>query len=973
MTTFIQIQTMSGAAKTLASRACLCDRASRRVRMIAVWCLLAAFAVTMPVLAQTTGKISGVITDAENGETLIGANIVIVGTSMGASTDIDGSYFIINIPPGTYNVQASIVGYQKVIQRDVIVNVGRTTTANFSLKSTAVMQKDVVIEAVRPDVEKEKTSTSAITRPDEVKQLAGMHSAGDVLALSSDVSNGQFRGGRVGEVLYTLQGMGTVNPLDNSTTMNPIMSAIEEVEVVTSGFGAQYGNAQSGVVNISMKEGKADKWHSFADVRMSVPEKKHFGASPWDVSANPYLHELYNAANYNLTTGDGYLPARFGMQQVVNGYTRLFNDTVEQAQVSAALAKQMFNNVNRSYGNKPDYSAEFSTGGPLNESVRMFIAMNTNVSWPVLATEQPDENNQVMGNIVVDAGSGGTFRVSGAYTQNNQNNFNTSGNNYLQYLYNMLTGTTYQKRTNEQLGFRFTKALDQNTFYEIKLNTLATRNQIGSRNCVPDSLVNKGQNVFWLARPSTLSQTAAGQYLLQPNSTFNDDKTQTVSLDASFTSQVTKSHLINAGVQANMYFINVDDKAGGLYVSLYNANTNYYAKPIEASAYIQDKMEFEGMIANIGLRLDGWNMRGTYANFDTVYSKDKEAPILGRLQPRAGFSFPVSVNTVFHVNYGAYIQRPSFQFLMRETHNGNKVTFSPNPALKPQSTNSYDIGISQALGEGFTIDASGYYKNVNDLVRQVQYTIGSSQNYTTFINYDYADIRGAHVSLTKRKGNLTASINYTYSVNTGSSANPSTTVLTQSILKNGNVLTYIDNTTSMPTQEVVLDYDRTHNLVVNLGYITDDDFGFQIGDTYPLGDISVAVNSTATSGRPYTYKPLSQTNEWMNMRSPAEYNTDLKISKRIKNFYGTTLDVYAEVFNVFNNMVWNYNYVFQASLAGNNDVIIGKYLDSGHYGATDGLLYYQPTSWANGFGTDQSFILYSNQPRSYWFGVSVEF
>jgi hypothetical protein len=109
------------------------------------------------------------------------------------------------------------------------------------------------------------------------------------------------------------------------------------------------------------------------------------------------------------------------------------------------------------------------------------------------------------------------------------------------------------------------------------------------------------------------------------------------------------------------------------------------------------------------------------------------------------------------------------------------------------------------------------------------------------------------------------------------------------------------------------------------------------------------------------------------MRSPAEYNTDLKISKRIKNFYGTTLDVYAEVFNVFNNMVWNYNYVFQASLAGNNDVIIGKYLDSGHYGATDGLLYYQPTSWANGFGTDQSFILYSNQPRSYWFGVSVEF
>jgi outer membrane receptor protein involved in Fe transport len=978
MTTFIQIQTMSGAAKSLASRACLCDRTSRRVKMIAVWCLLAAFAVTMPVLAQTTGKISGVVTDAENGETLIGANIVIVGTSMGASTDIDGSFFIINVPPGSYDVQASIVGYQKVIQRSVIVNVGRTTTANFSLKSTAVMQKDVVIEAVRPDVEKEKTSTSAITRPDEVKQLAGMHNVGDVLSLSADVSDGHFRGGRSGEVLYTLQGMGTMNPLDNSTAVNPIMSAIEEVEVVTSGFGAQYGNAQSGVVNVSMKEGKTDKWRSFAEARMSVPQKKHFGASPWDVSANPYLQELYNANNYNLTTSDGAMPAYFGLQQVVNGYTRLMLDTAELAQVSYALAKQLFNNVNRSYGNKPDYSLEFSTGGPLGESMRMFIAMNTSVSWPVLATEHPDENNQVMGNIVVDAGRGGTFRMSGAYTQNNENTFNTSGNNYLQYLYNMLTGTTYRKRTNEQLGLRFTKAIDQNTFYEIKLNALMTRNQVGSRNCVPDSLVNVGQNIYWFARPSTLSQTSAGQYLLQPASTFNDDKTQTVSLDASFTSQVAKAHLVNAGIQANMYFIDVNDRSGGLYVNLYTANTDYYAKPVEASMYVQDKMEFEGMIANLGLRLDGWSMRGTtYADFATTYNKDKEAPIIGRLQPRAGFSFPVSVNTVFHVNYGAYIQRPSFQFMVRETRSATSVTFSPNPALKPQSTNSYDLGISQALGEGFTIDASGYYKNVNDLVRQVTF-VSSKQNYSTYINYDYADIRGAHVSVTKRRGNLTGSVNYTYSVNTGSSASPTTTVLSQSILVNhkvtGTVLTPKDNTTSMPTQEVVLDYDRTHNLVLNLGYVTDEDFGFQVGESHPLGDVSIALNSTASSGRPYTYKPLSQAGEWMNMRSPAEYNTDFKISKRIKNFYGTTLTVYAEVFNVFNNKIWNYNYVFQASQTSDNNIVIEKYLEnSDNYGAADGLLYYQSNNYTNGFGTDQSFVLYSNQPRSYWFGVSVEF
>ena len=145
-----------------------------------------------------------------------------------------------------------MIGYQKVIQQNAVVNSGKTTNVDFELKATSYEQQAVVIQATRPDVEVEKTSTSMITRSDEVRQLPAIHSVGDVLNLSSEVDNGHFRGGRSGEVLYTLQGVGTINPYDNSTTMDPIMSAVEEVEVVTSGMGAQYGSAQSGVVNISM-------------------------------------------------------------------------------------------------------------------------------------------------------------------------------------------------------------------------------------------------------------------------------------------------------------------------------------------------------------------------------------------------------------------------------------------------------------------------------------------------------------------------------------------------------------------------------------------------------------------------------------------------------------------------------------------------------------------------------------------------
>ena len=145
--------------------------------------------------AQTAGKISGKITDLETGEPLIGCNVIIVGTTMGASTDVDGTFFIINVPPRKFDVEASILGYQKVVQQDVIVNSGRTTVVNFKLKSSALVQAEVVIQATRPDVEVEKTSTSMITRLDEVQQLPAMHSASDALKLSSEVDNDHFRGG----------------------------------------------------------------------------------------------------------------------------------------------------------------------------------------------------------------------------------------------------------------------------------------------------------------------------------------------------------------------------------------------------------------------------------------------------------------------------------------------------------------------------------------------------------------------------------------------------------------------------------------------------------------------------------------------------------------------------------------------------------------------------------------------------------
>lgn len=186
--------------------------------------------------AQSGGKIAGTVTEAETGFPLPIVNVVVVGTTMGAATDVNGEYYILNVPPGKYQLSAKMMGFERMVVVDVIVNLGRTTNIDFKLVNEILEMGEVVVHAVRPDVERDKTSTSAIIRFDDVQKLPGIRNIGDILNLAADVIDGHFRGGRQGEEYYTLQGMGIVNPLDRSTAFQPIMSGVEEVEVITSGF-----------------------------------------------------------------------------------------------------------------------------------------------------------------------------------------------------------------------------------------------------------------------------------------------------------------------------------------------------------------------------------------------------------------------------------------------------------------------------------------------------------------------------------------------------------------------------------------------------------------------------------------------------------------------------------------------------------------------------------------------------------------
>lgn len=956
--------------------------------------MVASLVLAAASYGQTPGKISGVVRDAQTGEPLIGANVLVVGTAQGASTQLDGDYFILNVTPGRYDLQASMLGYRRVTLKGIIVNSGRTTDADFSMSSEAIEQQEVIVQAVRPDVEREKTSTSAIIRFDDVAEVAGMRDVDDVIGLAADVTDGHFRGGRENEEYYTLQGLGIVNPLDASAAFRPIMSAVEEVEVVTSGFGAQYGNAQSGVVNITMKEGRRDSWRTRVEARMRLPGIKHFGPSIYDVNAHPYLRKLQDPLwwqNGDSTTGNAPPTFNFYNSQDFGGDRDV---AIRLAQLMWETASR--HDLNRTYWSSIDYSVEGSTGGPIDDGVTMFLALRSEVEHPIVPTEQPNQQRQVMGNVVFDLWSGAALRLSGG-TQYEFDNILGSGTGFYNWVWDRILGISHRERLNRQVGLRFTETLSDATFYEVKVNSLATTNRSGASpwgDQITDGVrgmdagnQNVTREMSFLDLGTFTEKTFT--YLGNSRSTCADERTVTLSLDASLTSQVTPSHLINAGVQANVYRIKVDNVTN-VRSGAASSSQRYDASPYELGCYLQDKMEFEGMIANVGLRWDLWNVNDPYYTdaFDPFAVRDAQGQItgrnadsasqewpkpLGRLQPRFGVSFPVSPTTVFHLNYGTFMQRPSFQYVLGDRRfNSTPQTVSSlgNPRLRPEVTNSYDVGIMQGLGEGFTLDVSGYYRDIKDQVEQALYfDMKAGVSYSSFFNRDYADVRGVRIALAKRRGDLTAIVNYQFSVATGKSSSTTNAPVVISRDVSGAIST--DAISRVPIRDVLLNFDRTHNLIVNMGYRTAEDLGRDLLGVPVFGDVSIGATYTIRSGRPYT---SSLDNLTINgRRTPPEENTNLRISKVIRDLFGARATFYVEVFNLFNSKVYNYNYLFATANKIDGNMELQRFeqhpFDEPNYGVR----------WYDGeigdrspYPLDHSFVLYQNSPRSITIGLSLD-
>jgi len=892
--------------------------------------------------AGTTGKIAGRVIDQNSRAGLPGVNILLEGTTLGAATDINGDYAILNIPPGVYNVVAKMLGYQSLRQTGVKVTIDLTTPLNFQLSSTVLdINETVTVVAERPLVRKDVTSSHAVVATEDIKQLP-VENFNQVLTLQAGVVQGSggelhIRGGRSGEVRYMVDGISVTDPYSSGMALSVENEAIQEMEFVSGTFNAEYGQAMSGIVNIVTKEGGK---------KLTGEVVGYLGDYlSTDTDLYDHIDDVTPLSNKDVRAN-------------ISGPVPFTRDKVSFFLSGRALDQEGFlYGQNRfTIADSNDFSQTAANWQESGDG--SIVAMNPyrkfSGQWK-FAYNVADNIKITLGGLA-DWSRSQSYSHKWKYTPSGRPTSWGSGFNNVFTLTHTLSPKTFY-------AFRYSNFYNYGQSYVFK-------DPLDSRYVSSDRL-NASSGYRFYAGGVNL-----GHY-----------KRYTLTHIAKFEiiSQVSKIHQLKAGMEfekdklfGDSFTIQIDqstDWKPKIPDIALTAHDRYVRRPRQLSGFLQDKIELRDMIVNVGLRFEYfdpnsqlptdqadpslwvpnryrsvWAIQGqdtmlvkmpyrldpntgerTYIDPNTgkpmngvipeghlattiggdrvrlkgpatIIDPDTGEPLQGsgnaawfkkssakyQISPRVGIAFPITERGVIHFSYGHFLQIPAYSYLYSnpdfEVVSGLS-TIMGNANLEPQRTVGYEIGLQQQLTEDLGLNVTGFYKDVRNLLgTQIIETYAAGDRYALYTNRDYGNIRGITLTLDKRySGLLSAKLDYTYSVSEGNASDPEATFYDTS------------NDIEPEKQLVALDWDQRHtvNGSVNLGVPNNWNISFiaQLG-----------------SGLPYTPEYRGTRTAFENAgRKPYQLNIDMRAHKMFA-ISGMRFGVYLVVYNLFDRR--NEDYVY---------------------------------------------------------------
>ena len=863
--------------------------------LIKIAFLILFFSVFSFLLAGTSGKIVGIVKDKNSGEPLIGVNILVEGTSLGASTDIDGTFIILNVPPGTYTITAQYIGYSTVRLQNVKVNVDLTTELSIEMQEAALkLGEEITVVAEREMVTKDLTASTATVDADRIEALP-ITEISEALELQAGYINGHVRGGRSGELAYWIDGVPVTDSYDGGQVVEVNKDMVEQLQFISGAFNAEYGQAMSGIVNITTKE----------------PSEK-FGGNFTTYFGDYYsTHDniFWNTNNYNPAHIYNFEAGIYGtivpkkLSYYANGRYIYFGGWL--------YGKREYNPNNISYVDSAGNFIKYRD--PDGKGDGKYIPMNWN--------RKVYFQGKLIYNITPLIKVFYSFiRDDVAFEEYDRNyKLNPDGNlNRFRTGYTHIIKMTHTlgSRTFYDLGFSYFTKTYQQYVYENPFNTKYVHPK-----------VNDNQFLYSFKTGGTNNQHFYRN-------------TQTALLKFDLTSQINKTNLLKTGLEVRSYDIYFDDitlrPAEGdeldltkdspyMHPVIFPISSIYHSqykhKPMELSAYIQDKMEFKDIIVNIGVRIDHFRPDGvvltdpsdpnifnplrpehryhdlngngiqdenepstTLAEREQYWYKD--ASNKTKISPRLGVSFPITATGVIHFSYGHFFQIPNFELLYRNPQfklgsgTGNQGIIG-NADLRPEQTISGEIGLQQQIGQNLALDITAYFRDIRDLTgtRADEIEIfGGSATYNKLVNSDFGFVKGFILSFRNRyTQGFNYTFDYTFQIAKGTASDPEAA---QKAYAAG----------SLPEVHLIpLDWDQRHTVNATLNY------------NAPQWGISLI--GSLGSGQPYTPRKtedvsvLRQNSE----KKPTTWNVDLRFHKDFF-LWEKKLTFFLRVLNLFDRL-----------------------------------------------------------------------
>jgi len=781
--------------------------------------LIIAFGFSI-ILGQGSTTIRGRVVAKDTGQPLMGVNIIVQGTYWGSATAADGSYSITGITPGDYDLRVTYIGYKTYQQTGIVVRAGEEFEANFELEQTVLsFGQEVVIIGKRPLFDVTETASSTRMTKEDIETMV-VDNVVDILSNTGGVSTTDnevhVRGGRLDETLFIVDGIVTKDPLTGySANLYINADAIEEMEILTGGFNAEYGQAMSGVVNVKLKAGSQNLEGSIKLTSDEVAGLSNYSTRRVEFNlGGPSLAEsLLKALGVN-PPGEFYF--------FMNGYGKV-SDT------NLPTSDKLYPHQSLKAPKWPGSDKRIIGDEQIHNLIKRLAPKEEN-DWHAMFKSSWKISQRLQWANSIDL----SLNINQGYFMSRA--FGSSSFPY-QYI-NILHSYNTITRSAIMLNSILVHTLSPRSFYELKLSRFTTE----EHSAVQDLHWSEYRERLDLEPNFYVPSSRDGDIEVTYGDEFYDTgmspewyNTFSVNdaLKGDWTYSNTERQTLKSGFEGNWTSIQVVDinepwtgtTGLGSDYDIYRARTHY------GSFYIQDNITFEAMIINMGLRYDYW-MPGQYledainaspqvvltqAAIDKFKDESYELfgqRIKGHMSPRLGISHPVTENDVLYFYYGHFSQLPTFQYVFAKlnSHSQSAYQIIGNPTLNPKTTVQYEIGLKHRFSEDQVLELKAYWKNMYNY--ETSQTVKSENpryahlSFNMYFNADYARSRGIEAVLRARFWrNFIADGHFSYSIATGKSSNP-----------NDNLLVQAGALSEKPLGENYLSWDRPIRSFLNLSY-----------------------------------------------------------------------------------------------------------------------------------------------------------